>query len=137
MFIKNYLIYYGISCLLLIVSILVHPVFFIFLIFYGAFIIYRLNLMNFISIFIFTTLFFLFVNWPTPINDSIIKGKIVAVDQKSVVLKTSRTKVKVYGDFIGYQIGDVLEMEVEYFNISEPTNDNAFTYIVKGLLIML
>lgn len=58
MFIKNYLIYYGISCLLLIVSILVHPVFFIFLIFYGAFIIYRLNLMNFISIFIFTTLFF-------------------------------------------------------------------------------
>lgn len=58
MFIKNYLIYYGISCLLLIVSILVHPVFFIFLIFYGAFIIYRLNLMNFISIFIFTILFF-------------------------------------------------------------------------------
>ena len=33
-----------------------------------------------------------------------------------------------YGDFIGYQIGDVLEMEVEYFNISEPTNDNAFNY---------
>lgn len=58
MFIKNYLIYYGISCLLLIVSILVHPVFYIFLIFYGAFIIYRLNLMNFISIFIFTILFF-------------------------------------------------------------------------------
>ena len=56
MFIKNYLIYYGISCLLLIVSILVHPVFYIFLIFYGAFIIYRLNLMNFISIFIFTIL---------------------------------------------------------------------------------
>lgn len=128
MFIKNYLIYYGISCLLLIVSILVHPVFYIFLIFYGAFIVYRLNLMNFISIFIFTILFFLFVNWPTPINDSIIKGKIVTVDQKSVVLKTSQTKVKVYGDFIGYQIGDVLEMEVEYFNISEPTNDNAFNY---------
>ncbi|WP_455683556.1 DNA internalization-related competence protein ComEC/Rec2 [Thomasclavelia sp.] len=128
MFIRNHLIYYGISCLLLIISLLVHPVFLIFLIAYGIFIIYRLNLMNFISIFIFTILFFLFINWPAPVNDPVIKGKIVAWEQKSVVIKTAQTKVKVYGEFTGYQIGDSLEMEVAYFDIYESTNDNAFNY---------
>lgn len=128
MFIRNCFIYYGISCLLLIISILVHPIFFVFLIAYGAFIIYRMNLISFISIFIFTILFSLFVNWPTPINDPIIKGKIAALDQNSIVIKTGQTKVKVYGEFTGYQIGDSLKMEVTYFDIMRPTNDNAFNY---------
>lgn len=128
MFIRNCFIYYGISCLLLIISILVHPIFFVFLIAYGAFIIYRMNLISFISIFIFTILFSLFVNWPTPINDPIIKGKIAALDQNSIVIKTGQTKVKVYGEFTGYQIGDSLKMEVTYFDIMQPTNDNAFNY---------
>ena len=128
MFIRNCFIYYGISCLLLIISILVHPIFFVFLIAYGAFIIYRMNLISFISIFIFTILFSLFVNWPTPINDPIIKGKIEALDQNSIVIKTGQTKVKVYGEFTGYQIGDSLKMEVTYFDIMQPTNDNAFNY---------
>ena len=128
MFIRNHVVYYGISCLLLVVSLLGHPVFFVFLIGYGIFIIYRLNLMNFISIFIFTLLFSLLINWPAPTNDPIIKGKIVAGDEKSVVIKTNQTKVKVYGEFSGYQIGDSLEMEVAYFDIYQPTNDNAFNY---------
>ena len=81
MFIRNHFVYYGISCLLLVVSLLGHPVFFVFLIGYGIFIIYRLNLMNFISIFIFTLLFSLLINWPAPTNDPIIKGKIVAGDE--------------------------------------------------------
>ena len=123
MFIKYHLIYYGISCLLVIISLLVHPIFWLFLFVYGIFVIYRLKLHNFIAI-IFSCL----INWPKPIDDPIIKGEIIDLDENSIVLKTKETKVKVYGEFVGYKIGDYLEMEVAYFNINEPTNDHAFNY---------
>lgn len=128
MFIRYHLVFYGISCLLLIVCLLVHPIFWVLMIGYGIFVIYRLKMINFISIFIFTIIFSFFINWPKPINDTVIKGKIVDLDEKSVVVKTDETKVKVYGNFIGYHLDDELEMEVEYFEINEPTNDNAFNY---------
>lgn len=128
MFIRYHIVFYGISCLLLIVCLLVHPIFWVLMIGYGIFVIYRLKMINFISIFIFTIIFSFFINWPKPINDTVIKGKIVDLDEKSVVVKTDETKVKVYGNFIGYHLDDELEMEVEYFEINEPTNDNAFNY---------
>ena len=128
MFIKYHLIYYGISCLLVIISLLVHPIFWLFLFVYGIFVIYRLKLHNFIAILIFTIIFSCLINWPKPIDDPIIKGEIIDLDENSIVLKTKETKVKVYGEFVGYKIGDYLEMEVAYFNINEPTNDHAFYY---------
>lgn len=128
MFIKYHLIYYGISCLLVIISLLVHPIFWLFLFVYGIFVIYRLKLHNFIAILIFTIIFSCLINWPKPIDDPIIKGEIIDLDENSIVLKTKATKVKVYGEFVGYKIGDYLEMEVAYFNINEPTNDHAFNY---------
>ena len=128
MFIKYRLIYYGISCLLVIISLLVHPIFWLFLFVYGIFVIYRLKLHNFIAILIFTIIFSCLINWPKPIDDPIIKGEIIDLDENSIVLKTKETKVKVYGEFVGYKIGDYLEMEVAYFNINEPTNDHAFNY---------
>ena len=128
MFIKYHLIYYGISCLLVIISLLVHPIFWLFLFVYGIFVIYRLKLHNFIAILIFTIIFSCLINWPKPIDDPIIKGEIIDLDENSIVLKTKETKVKVYGEFVGYKIGDYLEMEVAYFNINEPTNDHAFNY---------
>lgn len=128
MFIRYHFVFYGISCLLLIICLLVHPIFWVLMIGYGVFVIYRLKMINFISIFIFTIIFSFFINWPKPINDTVIKGKIVNLDEKSVVVKTDETKVKVYGNFIGYHLDDELEMEVEYFEINEPTNDNAFNY---------
>lgn len=128
MFIRYHLVFYGISCLLLVICLLVHPVFWVLMIGYGIFVIYRLKMINFISIFMFTIIFSFFINWPKPINDAVIKGKIVNLDEKSVVIKADKTKVKVYGDFAGYHIDDELEMEVDYFEINEPTNDNAFNY---------
>ena len=104
MFIRYHLVFYGISCLLLIVCLLVHPIFWVLMIGYGIFVIYRLKMINFISIFIFTIIFSFFINWPKPINDTVIKGKIVDLDEKSVVVKTDETKVKVYGNFIGYHL---------------------------------
>lgn len=128
MFIKYHLIYYGISCLLVIISLLVHPIFWLFLFVYGIFVIYCLKLHNFIAILIFTIIFSCLINWPKLIDDPIIKGEIIDLDENSIVLKTKETKVKVYGEFVGYKIGDYLEMEVAYFNINEPTNDHAFNY---------
>lgn len=128
MFIRYHLIYYGISCLLVIISLLVHPIFWLFLFVYGVFIIYRLKMFNFMAILIFTIIFSCLINWPKPIDNSVIQGKIINIDEKSIVLKTKQTKVKVYGEFVGYKIDDYLEMEVTYFDINKPTNDNAFNY---------
>ena len=114
--------------MLVIISLLVHPIFWLFLFVYGIFVIYRLKLHNFIAILIFTIIFSCLINWPKPIDDPIIKGEIIDLDENSIVLKTKETKVKVYGEFVGYKIGDYLEMEVAYFNINEPTNDHAFNY---------
>ena len=114
--------------MLAIISLLVHPIFWLFLFVYGIFVIYRLKLHNFIAILIFTIIFSCLINWPKPIHDPIIKGEIIDLDENSIVLKTKETKVKVYGEFVGYKIGDYLEMEVAYFNINEPTNDHAFNY---------
>lgn len=128
MFIKYHLIYYGISCLLLIICLLVHPVFWFVYLGYLLFIIYHLRIINLISILIFTIIFAFVVQRPKTIDDPVIKGEIVAIDEKSLVLKTKETKVKVYGEVTDYQIGDEIEIEVTYFPINKPTNDNAFNY---------
>lgn len=128
MLIKYHLIYYGISCLLVVISLIVSPIFYLFLGVYLLFIIYRLNLVNLIAIIVFTLIFTILLNWPKPCNDKIIEGKIIAASNDSIVLKTVQTKVKVYGEFTGYKIGDKLKIEVEYFDLAKPTNDNAFNY---------
>ena len=87
-------------------SLLVHPIFWLFLFVYGIFVIYRLKLHNFITILIFTIIFSCLINWPKPIDEPVIKGEIINLDENSIVLKTKETKVKVYGEFVGYEIGD-------------------------------
>ena len=90
MFIKYRLIYYGISCLLVIVSLLVHPIFWLFLFVYGIFVIYRLKLHNFITILIFTIIFSCLINWPKPIDEPVIKGEIINLDENSIVLNRNK-----------------------------------------------
>lgn len=128
MLIKYHLIYYGISCLLVVISLIVSPIFYLFLGVYLLFIIYRLNLLNLIAIIVFTLIFVILLNWPKPCNDKVIEGKIIVASNDNIVLKTAQTKVKVYGEFTGYKIGDKLKIEVEYFDLAKPTNDNAFNY---------
>lgn len=128
MLIKYHLIYYGISCLLVVISLIVSPIFYLFLGVYLLFIVYRLNLLNLIAIIVFTLIFVILLNWPKPCNDKVIEGKIIAASNDNIVLKTAQTKVKVYGEFTGYKIGDKLKIEVEYFDLAKPTNDNAFNY---------
>lgn len=128
MLIKYHLIYYGISCLLVVISLIVSPIFYLFLGVYLLFIVYRLNLLNLIAIIVFTLIFVILLNWPKPCNDKVIEGKIIVASNDNIVLKTAQTKVKVYGEFTGYKIGDKLKIEVEYFDLAKPTNDNAFNY---------
>ena len=49
--------------------------------------------------------------------------------KRALYLKQQKRRLKVYGEFIGYEVGDELEIEVNYFpEISRATNDNAFDY---------
>lgn len=128
MSIKYHLIYYALACLLVVLIILIHPVFILILLGYGVFIVYRLGWLSLLSIIIFTIFFIFLLQWPQTNDDTVLKGKIINKDESSIVLKTDTTKVKVYGELIGYEIGDILEIEVNYFEISQATNDNGFDY---------
>lgn len=128
MLIRYHLIYYGISCLLAVISLLVNPIFGFFLFGYAIFIVRRLGIINLLVNIVVVVVFVCLLNWPQPTDDSVISGRIININEKNIILKTDDTKVIVYGDFTGYNIGDELEIEVEYFEISKPTNDNAFNY---------
>lgn len=128
MFIKYNLIYYAIACLLMVLAILEHPVFLLGLVIYSIFIVYQKGWKMLVYIIVFTVIFTFALKYPQSTDERIIQGKIINKDEDSIVLKTNTTKVKVYGELIGYEIGDELEIEVSYFDISEATNDNAFDY---------
>lgn len=128
MFIKYSISYYALFCLLVIITILVHPVFIIFVLGYSVFIVYRLNWVNLILMIVFTIAFVMIMHYPQSCSDPYLQGTIISQDDSSVVIQTAATKVKVYGNFTGFAVGDELEIKVSYFDIREPTNDNAFNY---------
>lgn len=128
MLIRYHLFFYCLSILLTVVGVLYHPVFFILLIGYYSFVYKRLGLKNLLMIVAVTFVFYNTMNYPSVSKDTTINGKIVTKEEDNIVLKTSNTKVKVYGEFKEYKEGDELALEVLYFDINEPTNDNAFNY---------
>lgn len=128
MSLRYHLFYYALSCLLLVLTLLVHYVFLILLAGYLLFVFWRLGVKHTIFIIVITVIFGTFMRYPKAIDDVIIHGEIVSVDEKSVVLKTNNTKVKIYGELQDFEIGDELEVQVNYFAIKQPTNENAFNY---------
>lgn len=128
MSLRYHLIYYAVACLLGVLIMLIHPVFLVLLIIYAFFIIRHFGWERLVTIGLVMIFFLVFIRWPQPTDEPIISGYIISRDEKSIVLKTTKTKIKVYGEFIGYEVGDELEIEVNYFEISRATNDNAFDY---------
>ena len=128
MSLRYHLIYYAVACLLGVLVMLIHPVFLVLLIIYAFFIIRHFGWGRLVTIGLVMIFFLVFIRWPQPTDEPIISGYIISRDEKSIVLKTTKTKIKVYGEFIGYEVGDELEIEVNYFEISRATNDNAFDY---------
>ena len=99
MFIKYSISYYALFCLLVVITILVHPVFIIFVLGYSVFIVYRLNWVNLILMIVFTIAFVMIMHYPQSCNDPYLQGTIISQDDSSVVIQTAATKVKVYGNF--------------------------------------
>ena len=128
MSLRYHLIYYAVACLLGVLVMLIHPVFLVLLIIYAFFIIRHFGWGRLVTIGLVMIFFLVFIRWPQPTDEPIISGYIISRDEKSIILKTTKTKIKVYGEFIGYEVGDELEIEVNYFEISRATNDNAFDY---------
>ena len=128
MFIKHHLFFYCLSILLTIISLTYHPIFYLFLIGYYFFCYYRLNRRSVIIMILFTIGFVFTMQYPLVNTDTIVEGEIVQVEQDRMVLKTSNSKIKVYGEFKDFNENDFVKLEIEYFDIPEVRNDNAFNY---------
>lgn len=128
MSLKHRLIYYALACLLAVLVILVHYVFAVILVIYAIFVIYRLGWWHFTAIVITVCLFVVFLRWPQIQDAPIVNGAIIDKDDKSIVLKTDLTKIKVYGKLLDYDVGDEVELEVDYFEMMKATNENGFNY---------
>lgn len=128
MFIKYHLSYYALFIVLTVISILVHPIFFVFLVAYSIFIYFRLNFISLLTMLVLTIIFTMTMHYPSIETNNHLQGTIINRNKERIVLKTNNSKVIVYGEFLGFDIGDYLDIKVNYFDINEPTNDNAFNY---------
>lgn len=83
---------------------MLHPVFYVIM---AGLLIYnyrRLSRQLFIVSMMITAFFVVFFFIPEGLHAEYVKGKIVALDQESIVVKNGYHKVKVYGDFQQYAI---------------------------------
>lgn len=128
MFIKYRLIYLAISCVISVIALLVHPVFWFVLVIYTFFIYWRLG-WQFVLVSLTVMLVFIIgLQWPQVVKEPVISGKIVVKDEDDFVLKTKGTKVQVYGKLPDYQVDDEVVIKVHYFEGAKVTNDNGFDY---------
>lgn len=70
----------------------------------------------------------MFFSVPGPVKSEYVKGKIVAQDEDSIVVKDGYHKFKVYGDFSKCQMYDEIELYGQYQSMTTPDNHNAFNY---------
>ncbi len=70
----------------------------------------------------------MFFSVPGPVKSEYVKGKIVAQDEDSIVVKDGYHKFKVYGDFSTCQMYDEIELYGQYQSMTTPDNHNAFNY---------
>ena len=107
---------------------MLHPVFYVIM---AGLLIYnyrRLSRQLFIVSMMITAFFVVFFFIPEGLHAEYVKGKIVALDQESIVVKSGYHKVKVYGDFQQYAIYDEIALYGEIHKMNMPENDHAFDY---------
>lgn len=107
---------------------MLHPVFYVIM---AGLLIYnyrRLSRQLFIVSMMITAFFVVFFFIPEGLHAEYVKGKIVALDQESIVVKSGYHKVKVYGDFQQYAIYDDIALYGEIHKMNMPENDHAFDY---------
>ncbi len=125
MFIRYHLFFYAVGCILIILSRILHPLFYIFFIMYIFYISYRLNHRHTIMVILLSLLL---LNIPTHQEiklDNRMSGIVVKLSEKYCFVKTSETIIKLYHDEeLSYQ--DRIECIIEEIELNDNRNDNAF-----------
>ncbi|MCD8027980.1 MAG: ComEC/Rec2 family competence protein [Erysipelotrichaceae bacterium] len=124
MFISYHIFYYALGCLLYVMGMYLHPIFFIGLFIYCIWMMYRLNLTHVLIVFVLCIgLYFM-----TPkVSDfpTTIEGKVMKISEKYCYVQCDFGTVKLYHDE-DFNYGDTIKAEVETYDMYEATNDNAF-----------
>lgn len=125
MFIRHHLHYYAICLFLLIISCIVHKVFFMFLFLFLLFFIYKTSFVEvLIFLLIVSSILYLHINTNKEFKN-VIEGKVIDYDDDSVVVKDEDIIVKVYHSY-DIKYGDTVKMKVSPLEIYENSNDYSF-----------
>ena len=126
MFIKGKVFYYCLALLIGILARMLHPVFCAFLVFYLLYLLIKDRFLFVRVIIVLCLLFCLKV--PEPLNKTEIKGKIISVDDNSIVVKDGYYKFKIYGEFVDCRLYDEISLVGSKYEINRTKNDYAFDY---------
>lgn len=124
MFISYHIFYYAIGCLLFVMGLYLHPIFFIGLIIYCLWLIYRLNMIHLCMIFVLCIGLYIVHPTISPLP-STIEGKVIKTSEKYCYVECDFGIVKLYHDE-DFSYGDIIQVEVENYDLNETSNDNAF-----------
>ncbi|MCD7950590.1 MAG: ComEC/Rec2 family competence protein [Erysipelotrichaceae bacterium] len=124
MFISYHLFFYAIGCLLFVMGMYAHPIFFIGLFIYCLWLLYRFNMLHLLII----VLLCIGLYFSNPlINEmpSTIEGKVIKVSENYCYVQCHFGTVKLYHDE-DLSYGDTIKCEVEDYAMNNASNDNAF-----------
>lgn len=128
MYLKYSLFYYCLAFVLVLIGQMYHPVFYLFLMGYGYFIIKRFGYCQLFAMIIITVLCLQIMQYPSTCLDTQVEGVVQLAKKDSILVKTTSGKVKVYGTFDEVHEGDRITVVVSYFDFALPRNDHAFDY---------
>ena len=128
MSLKGRVFYVCFPLILVVLTQMIHNIFMIFLGIYFYFLFKRFSKGFGLSVILITIIAFLCLLLPQPLNKTEIKGKIVGLDEKSIVVKMGYHKVKVYGEFKEIKMYDEITLIGKPYVINETGNDYAFNY---------
>ena len=128
MSLKGRVFYVCFPLILVVLTQMIHNIFMIFLGIYFCFLFKRFSKGFGLSVILITIIAFLCLLLPQPLNKTEIKGKIVGLDEKSIVVKMGYHKVKVYGEFKEIKMYDEITLIGKPYVINETGNDYAFNY---------
>lgn len=128
MFIKGRGFYLVFPLLIVILAKMLHPVLYVFLIFYFMFLYFKHFKMILGVSFILSLLLMIFFYLPQPLSQTEIAGKVVNKDENSIVVKKGYHKVKVYGEFQDVLLFDEVSLIGKPYIYRQAKNDYAFNY---------
>lgn len=128
MFIKGKIAYMMPPLFFYVLARMLHPVFYLVMIGLCYYNYHVLSKLLWGASIVLTAVFIFFFTIPQSLNENYIQGTIVAIDEESIVIRDGYHKVKVYGDFSGYQIYDDIALYGQKHQLILPDNENEFNY---------